>query len=105
MLGVAVAVSSASAKALPAQEPPTIDRLQSVTPSIAGEPAIWAADGTRLYYLKLNPQNCRRDQRLFRRAPVDDGVMQFTRAPVRPPREAERDPAAGSRDADPVARG
>lgn len=34
-----------------AQEPPTIDRLQSVTPSIAGEPAVWSADGARLYYL------------------------------------------------------
>ncbi|MGE0554939.1 MAG: prolyl oligopeptidase family serine peptidase, partial [Gemmatimonadales bacterium] len=36
---------------LRAQEPPTIDRLQSVTPSIAGEPVAWSADGTRLYYL------------------------------------------------------
>ncbi len=28
----------------------------------------------------INPQNYTRDKKMFRKAPVDDGVMQFTRA-------------------------
>lgn len=31
----------------------------------------------------INPQNYKLDKKLFRKAPVDDGVMQFTRAPWR----------------------
>ncbi len=51
VLAAVVAIPFTSGKPLGAQQPPTIDRLQSVTPSIAGEPAVWSADGTRLYYL------------------------------------------------------
>ena len=33
----------------------------------------------------INPQNYSRDKKLFRKAPLDDGCMQFTRLPVREP--------------------
>ena len=31
----------------------------------------------------INPQNFARDKKMFRRAPLDDGAMQFTKAPVK----------------------
>ena len=31
----------------------------------------------------VNPQNFARDKKMFRRAPLDDGAMQFTKAPVK----------------------
>ena len=31
----------------------------------------------------LNPQNYRRDRKMFRKDPIDDGVMQFTRVPAK----------------------
>ena len=38
----------------------------------------------------INPQNYTRDRKMFRKSPVDDGVMQFTTAKVRRPRPADR---------------